>query len=81
MKVKYIQMYSNECGICSINNLLNLYGYKKISGDSLSSKEGMSVYQMCGILSKYFNNVKAVSFDINQIKKVRSFTPFIALIK
>lgn len=81
MKVKYRQLYSNECGISAIKNLLSLYGLNdsKISIDL--KKEGVSLLDIKNTLMNYFYDVKIVSFDINEIKKVKHFTPYICIIE
>lgn len=81
MKVKYIQKYSNECGLYAIKNLLFLYGIKKEKIDLKYDEKGTTIYQMVKTLKKYFYNVDAISFDIKQLKKVKKFTPFITLIE
>ncbi|MCI5745315.1 MAG: cysteine peptidase family C39 domain-containing protein [Erysipelotrichaceae bacterium] len=81
MKVKYQQIYSNECGLCAIKNLLRLYGKKDEKCALSYHTNGTSIYSMKETLQKYFYKVEAVYFDINQIKKVKKFLPFIALIK
>ena len=81
MKVKHKQIYSNECGICAILNLLDLYKIKYRNTNINLSKDGISLYDMKKQLLKYFKKVEVVSFDIKQLKKVKNFKPFIALIK
>ena len=81
MKVKHKQIYSNECGICAILNLLDLYKIKYRNTNIILSKDGISLYDMKKQLLKYFKKVEVVSFDIKQLKKVKNFKPFIALIK
>ena len=81
MNVKNKQLYSNECGKCSILNLLYFYNVKEEKLDINFSKEGTSISQMKEVLSKYFFDVDVVNFDIDQLKKVKNFKPFIALLK
>ena len=81
LKVKYKQLYSNECGICAILNLLDLYKIKSGNININLSKDGISLYDMKNQLQKYFKKVDVVSFDIKQLKEVKNFHPFIALIK
>lgn len=80
MKVKYQQLYSNDCGICAIKNLLNLYKIKRAI-TAIVSEKGISMNQIIEELKNDFFDVKAVSFEIETIKKVKKFTPFIALLK
>ena len=40
MEVKYKQLYSNECSICSIKNLLDLFGINKVDIDFIIEKDG-----------------------------------------
>ena len=80
MRVKYKQLYNNDCGGCAINNLLSLYKIKKQCLIS-PEKNGISCYQIKKCLLRYFKKVDIVSFDINQLKKTKKFTPFIALLK
>ena len=78
MKVKYRQLYSNDCGIASIKNLLFL---NKISFNNdlfKCNKNGISTYSIKKYLLNYFKKVDIISFDINQLKKVK---PYISLIK
>lgn len=79
MKVKYQQLYSNDCGICAIKNLLHLYGKKKIINVDLSP-QGISMQQIIEELKEEFFDVKAVSFEINELKKVKKFKPYITLL-
>lgn len=80
MKVKYRQNYSNECGKCAIANLLSLYNInKEVEIDY--SKEGCSAYQIKKYLLKHFKKVEVISFDINQLKYIKNFKPFITLLK
>ena len=81
MKVKNKQLYSNECGKCSILNLLYFYGVKRHKLDINFSKEGTSIKEMNITLKKYFFDVDIVNFDIEQLKKVKKFKPFIVLLK
>ena len=81
LNVKNKQLYSNECGKCSILNLLYFYNVKEEKLDINFSKEGTSISQMKEVLSKYFFDVDVVNFDIDQLKKVKNFKPFIALLK
>lgn len=79
MKVKYQQLYSNDCGVCAIKNLMNLYGKRKIVNATLST-QGMSMDQIIDELKEEFFDVTAVSFEINELKKVKMFKPYITLI-
>lgn len=79
MKVKYQQVYSNDCGVCAIKNLMNLYGKRKIVNANLSI-QGMSMDQIIDELKEEFFDVTAVSFEINELKKVKMFKPYITLI-
>ncbi len=81
MKVKYQQLYSNECGVCAIKNLLQLNHIKKFDFSIKYNENGTSLYEMSKILKKYFRNVNVVEFSIYEIRKVKKFTPFICLIK
>lgn len=81
MKVKYRQLYSNDCGIAAIKNLLFL---NKISFNNdlfKCNKNGISTYSIKKYLLNYFKKVDIISFDINQLKKVKNFKPYISLIK
>lgn len=80
MKNKNLQMYSNDCGINAIKNLLAV---NKIKHDNLIldfDKNGTSMYEMVRCLKKYFYEVNAITFDIREIKNVKKFVPFISLI-
>lgn len=79
MKVKYQQLYSNDCGVCAIKNLMNLYGKRKIVNATLST-QGMSMDKIIDELKEEFFDVTAVSFEINELKKVKMFKPYITLI-
>lgn len=79
MKVKYQQLYSNDCGVCAIKNLMNLYGKRKIVNATLSP-QGISMEQIIKVLKEEFFDVTAVSFEISELKKVKKFKPYIALI-
>lgn len=79
MKVKYQQLYSNDCGVCAIKNMMNLYGKRKIVNATLST-QGMSMDQIIDELKEEFFDVTAVSFEINELKKVKMFKPYITLI-
>lgn len=81
MKVKYQQLYSNECGKFAIKNLLNLYGVKYNDENIIVLKNGLSMYHIKEELTNYFNDVKAVTFNVNELKKVKEFKPFIMLLK
>lgn len=81
MKVKYQQLFSNECGKYAIKNLLHLYKIKYDDSKLAVSPNGLSMYQIKEELSKHFNNVNAVSFNVNELKKVEDFKPFILLLK
>ena len=72
MNVKNKQLYSNECGKCSILNLLYFYNVKEEKLDINFSKDGTSISQMKEVLSKYFFDVDVVNFDIDQLKKVKN---------
>lgn len=81
MKVKYRQLYSNECGLCALKNFLTLNKIKKPDFTLKYDTNGTSLEQMRKVLKKYFNEVEVISFDLNQLKHVKNFTPFICLIK
>lgn len=81
MKLKYKQTYSNECGICAIKNLLNLYKIKYKDNTLKYDSDGTSVYNMVNELKKYFYRVEAISFDITQLKPLKQFKPFIYLVQ
>lgn len=81
MKVKYRQLYSNDCGIAAIKNLLNLYEIKDDNIEVNIVNEGISLKSVEDTLLKYFYDVKLVSFDINEIRKVKEFTPYITIIE
>lgn len=81
MKVKYQQLYQNECGLCSIRNLLFYYKIKSDDVILKYSEEGTTIFDIVKTLKSFFYDVKAISFDINQLKKVKIFSPFIALLK
>lgn len=80
MKNKNVQLYSNDCGLNAIKNLLDVIhvSYKNI--DLIFDKNGTSIYEMVNTLKKYFYEVDAISFNINQIANVKDFKPFIILI-
>ena len=79
MKVKYQQLYSNDCGIAAIKNLLDLYHINfNINIDI--NEQGTSLLSIKNKLEEFFYDVNVVTFDINQIKNVNKFEPFIALI-
>ncbi len=81
MKVKYQQLYSNECGKCAIQNLLDQWHIHFNKIEVKYDEKGTSIYHMVNELKKYFYRVEAVIIDINEIKKVKKFTPYIALIQ
>lgn len=81
MKVKYQQCFSNECGLCSIKNLLYIFKIKFKDFKLNYDEKGTNILNMIKVLKNYFYNVDAVSFDINQLRKVKKFSPFIALLK
>lgn len=81
MKVKYRQLYSNDCGVCSIKNLLDLYKLDSTKVDVNISKEGTSLLDIKNELLNYFYKVDLVSFDILQVKKVKHFSPYICIIE
>lgn len=81
MKVKYKQLYSNDCGISSIKNLLFINKIKVKEINIKYSENGISCYQIKKYLKKHFKDVEVVSFDINQIKNINNFTPFIYVLQ
>ena len=81
MKVKYKQLYSNDCGIAAIKNLLYVYKIKDNNNEIKIHKEGISAYKIKKVLYNYFKEVEVITFDIYQLKKVKNFKPFISLIK
>lgn len=81
MKVKYQQIYSNECGKCAIKNLLNQWHIPFTKIDIRCDQEGTSIFQMVKELKKYFYKVEAIMMDIDELKKVKKFTPYISLIR
>lgn len=80
MKVKYQQLYSNECGLCAIKNLLKVYKIKFSYIDLKYNENGCSIKAMVQYLKKYFYIVKAIDFQIESLQKIDKFSPFIALI-
>ena len=58
MKVRNKQLYSNECGLCAIKNLLYFNNIKDDNVDLDFQKEGCSIKQMMTTLKRYFFEVK-----------------------
>lgn len=81
MKVRNKQLYSNECGLCAIKNLLYFNNIKDNNVDLDFQKEGCSINQMMTTLKRYFFEVEAVSFDLLQLRDIKKFSPFIILLK
>lgn len=81
MRVKYQQLFSNECGKYAIKNLLYLYKIKYDDSKLFVLPNGLSMWQIKEELNKYFNNVNVISFNVNELKKVEEFKPFILLLK
>lgn len=81
MRVKHRQLYNNDCGINAIYNLLELYGIKNIRIKIDYSIDGTSIENVEKVLKKFFYKVKTVTFDMNELKNVKSFMPFICLLK
>lgn len=77
------QTYKQECGICSIKNLLKLYKMDISCVDDYIqyNKNGNSIEEIVSCLKKYFNNVIAVNIKLEEFLKINKIDPFILLIK
>ena len=81
MKVKYKQLFSNDCGVSAIKNLLHQYN---VSFDSINvnlQQEGASLFEIQKVLLNYFYKVEVVSFNIEELRKVNDFKPYITIIE
>ena len=81
MKVKYKQLFSNDCGIAAIKNLLHQYNITFNKIDVNLKQEGTSLFDIKEVLLRYFYKVEIVSFNITELKKVKNFKPYITIIE
>lgn len=83
MKIKNVtQTYSQECGICSIKNLLRCY---KLKDDEVPlhinyQSEGNSLDEMRQTLLYYFKKVIVAKVDLQEISHLKKIQPFILMI-